>query len=331
MSTQYEMPISMDALEHYRLDAKRRLPLLGLGAHLRRRLGQSLEFREYRGYVPGDDARAVDWGVSQRIGGPRDWLVRTFEAEEQLTVAISVDPRPTMYLPGDPTKHGRSGAEKIQVACWIARALAEIAAHEDDKVLLHRLFVPTGTGEVPPVTAGPNDARGFAEELLEEAPQNQLTWHRTFELNEASLLTALPPASALVILSDFYFEGHDGRFAEALVQAQRNYRQVVLVRLDSWPAERAILARGTSRIRSVEGIPLDDGLVDVDEPYLDEVNRRIERHVRHLLDAADAGGLVYGTWLWPETAERLSEGVRDVFEETFLAFDGFQSIFAKSV
>ena len=324
------IPIGDDALEQYRLGCKHRMPSSGLGAHLRRRLGHSLEFKDYGVYVPGDDVRAVDWRASQRIGGFGDWVTRRFEAEERLTLAIAVDTRPTMYLPEDPAGSTRSGAEKILVAGWIARALAKIATHEKDNVLFHQLYVPVGTGDLAPITAGSEDARDFADHLLEGVPRNDSAWHQPFELNEESLLAALPPASVLVVISDLYFDGNDGRFSEMLIKAQSDYRQVVLVRLDSWPTERAILARGTSRIHSIESVPLDEGLVDVNDSYLNEVAERIELHVRQLLEDVQAGGLVIGTWPWPETAERLGVAVWETFEKNFLAFDGFHSIFAKS-
>lgn len=324
-----DMPISIDTLERFRLDSKRRMPSSGLGAHMRRRLGQSLEFREYRDYTPGDDVRLIDWRASQRIGGDGDWVVRTYDAEEQMTVAITIDPRPSMYLPLDPQDGGRPGGEKIRVAGWIARALAEIAALEDDRVLLHRLFVPAGHGDLPPEHGGPETASAFATALITETPRNPFDWNRSFELNETSLLAALPPASVLVVISDFYFDGFNARFREALVHAQRNYREVVLVRLDSWPAERALLSRGTSRLLPVEGVELDEGLVDVEDSYLDNVARRIEKHLRELLGSAQAGGLVEGIWSWPGSFNHLADRARDEFEENFLGFEGFQSIFAK--
>ena len=52
-----------------------RFPMLGAvaGRHRSPIRGSSLEFAEYRKYVPGDDTRRVDW----RAWGRSDWLVRS--------------------------------------------------------------------------------------------------------------------------------------------------------------------------------------------------------------------------------------------------------------
>jgi uncharacterized protein (DUF58 family) len=324
-----DLPISIDALSRFYLEANRRMPSAGFGAYLRRRLGQSLEFREHRNYVFGDDVRAVDWAASQRVGGPSDWVVRTFEAEERLTIAISVDTRPSMYLPLDPAEQNLSGGEKIRVAGWIACALAEMAAFEKDQVLLHRLFVPENADRRRPEICDPYSAREFARTLLNEAPGEEAEWQAPFALNDKVLLTALPPASLLIILSDLYFDGNDDQFRRMLIEAQRDYREVVVVRFDSWPVERTILERGTTRIHPVEGIYMEDGLVDVDERYMESVSFRIEKHIHNLLEGTQAGGLVEGIWQWPESFENLNLAVRGGFEAQFLGFSGFQSIFTR--
>src|SRR6267142_6478022 len=127
-----DFPLSTAFLEQFRLRARQRTRAGQVGAHLRRRQGQSLEFRDFTPYTPGDDVRYIDWRVSLRVGQRGDLLVRRFGAEEQLTLAVSVDNRPRMHLP----EH----APKIVMAGWLARALGEVALRRGDRVVLHRLF-----------------------------------------------------------------------------------------------------------------------------------------------------------------------------------------------
>lgn len=325
------LPIRLDDLERFRLDAKRHGLTEGMGAHLRRQHGQSLEFREYRNYLYGDDVRTVDWRTSMRVGGPTDWVVRTFDSEEHLTLAISVDTRPSMYLPADPDYRGEifAGAEKVLVASWLVRSFAELAAQENDRLLLHRLFTPTGQG-APIVQAGTvNEAEQFAEEILHERPAREAEWAETYQLNAESLLEALPPASVLIVVSDLYFEEEAGAFSDLLLRAQQDYREVVLVRLESWPSESRLLLRGVSRVQAVEGIAIDDGLVEVDDVFAKEVRARIEDHVARLLEHTQGGGLIAGLWSWPEAEDKIAARLRDSFAAQFLEFAPFQSIFAR--
>ncbi|MBW6461539.1 MAG: DUF58 domain-containing protein [DPANN group archaeon] len=58
------------------------------GAHMSMFKGRGLEFSEIRGYVPGDDVRAIDWNVTARFGHP---FVKDFVEERDMTVYLVVD------------------------------------------------------------------------------------------------------------------------------------------------------------------------------------------------------------------------------------------------
>ena len=58
------------------------------GAHMSMFKGRGLEFSEIRGYVPGDDVRAIDWNVTARFGHPH---VKEFVEERDMTVYLVVD------------------------------------------------------------------------------------------------------------------------------------------------------------------------------------------------------------------------------------------------
>src|SRR5436190_15497969 len=122
------LPVASSQLDRYRLRLRQRDRGTVAGAHLIRQRGQSLEFREFRPYLPGDDIRHVDWRASARHR--RDALVvRTFEHEVQTRLVISIDTRATMRLP--------EGASKLQLARWFAEAMAYIAGRSGDSVALH--------------------------------------------------------------------------------------------------------------------------------------------------------------------------------------------------
>src|SRR5438128_8891317 len=58
------------------------------GEHRSRRHASSVEFADFRKYVPGDDFRRVDWNAYARLGG---LFLRLTEAKEDVPVHLLVD------------------------------------------------------------------------------------------------------------------------------------------------------------------------------------------------------------------------------------------------
>ncbi len=114
------------------LDA--RFPMLGSvsGRHRSPIRGSSLEFAEYRKYVPGDDTRRLDW----RAWGRSDrFYIKEFEADTNLRMCLIVDTSGSMgYGPGgakDPE------VSKLDYARKLAGTLAYLASKQGDAVGLY--------------------------------------------------------------------------------------------------------------------------------------------------------------------------------------------------
>jgi uncharacterized protein (DUF58 family) len=80
-------------LERLVLVNRRRVRGLWGGRHRSVRLGESLDFADYREYHPGDDYRRIDYNLWARLGVV---LVRLFEAEEELPLRVIVDASASM-------------------------------------------------------------------------------------------------------------------------------------------------------------------------------------------------------------------------------------------
>ena len=63
------------------------------GRHRSKRLGESLDFADYREYNPGDDFRRIDYNLWARLGVV---LVRLFEAEDELPLQVMIDTSKSM-------------------------------------------------------------------------------------------------------------------------------------------------------------------------------------------------------------------------------------------
>ncbi|HLU10790.1 MAG TPA: DUF58 domain-containing protein [Oceanobacillus sp.] len=61
--------------------------------------GTSIEFADYRNYVPGDDLRRLDWNIYARLERP---LTKLYEDEEDLAVHLILDTSASMDFPEDP-------------------------------------------------------------------------------------------------------------------------------------------------------------------------------------------------------------------------------------
>src|SRR5262245_2250220 len=103
-----------------------RRPMLGTvsGKHPSPHRGSSVEFAEYRKYVPGDDLRRLDW---RAYGRSDRFYVKEFEADTNLRCCLVLDTSGSMDF-------GAGDITKIDYARKIAGSLAYLAMLQGDAV-----------------------------------------------------------------------------------------------------------------------------------------------------------------------------------------------------
>ena len=103
-----------------------RRPMLGnvSGRHASPHRGASVEFAEYRKYVPGDDLRRLDW---RAYGRSDRFYVKEYEADTNLRCCLVVDTSGSMGF-------SSKGATKIEYARRLAGALSYLAIQQGDAV-----------------------------------------------------------------------------------------------------------------------------------------------------------------------------------------------------
>jgi uncharacterized protein (DUF58 family) len=116
-------------LEHVRLQMRKRFAGTLRAERRSRRMGSSLEFADFRNYVPGDDPRRIDWSIYGRI---ERLMMKLYEEEEELDVGILIDCSASMHWRGSTASH----ATKFVLARHLAAALAYFALHGLDHVAL---------------------------------------------------------------------------------------------------------------------------------------------------------------------------------------------------
>ena len=160
------------------------------GRHTSPHRGASVEFAEYRKYVPGDDLRRLDW---RAYGRSDRFYVKEFEADTNLRCCLVVDTSGSMDF-------GSNGITKIEYARRIAGSLGYLAIQQGDAVGLS--CVARGLVQsIPPKRNAAHLMTVF--DILEQAKPHGET-QLAAVLHE--LAETIRQRALIVIISDFFVE-----------------------------------------------------------------------------------------------------------------------------
>lgn len=151
----------LSQLEALRLRTKKEVLGSNPGGYSSPRRGTSLEFADYRRYVPGDDLRYIDWGIYARSDR---LFIKVFRQEVDLFAYIFVDASASMVFP--------SREEKFLPASYVALALSYIVLANHDHVKLHLL--QSDSGRASPFYRGRRRMRDCVDFATSAAPAGSL-------------------------------------------------------------------------------------------------------------------------------------------------------------
>ena len=268
-------PATIARLSRLRLAGRRRVEGRFSGTHASRRHGSSLDFADYREYVPGDDLRRIDVNAYARLGKR---LIKLFDAEDEAALRVVVDLSASMGF-------GR----KLEAAREVAAAFAVVATGGGDRVRLLLAREETdagpwyrGTAAMPAcdgrlqaaAAAGRADLPGALRRAIGEGPRGPVVlvsdllfeeWEQTVD----GLGLARADACLVHLLGRSDIEPDldgDLRLADAETGAEvevgaaasilADYTQVV--RLWTESVEQACGARGIAYVRFVDDDVLED-------------------------------------------------------------------------
>jgi len=112
----------LNRLMHLTLMARSPMEGSVSGLHKSPHRGSSVEFAEYRNYVPGDDIRRLDWRVFARTDR---FFLKEYEAETNLRCYFVLDASGSM-------RFGQAPGGKLTYAKRLIATLAYITAHQGD-------------------------------------------------------------------------------------------------------------------------------------------------------------------------------------------------------
>ena len=197
----------LDRLSTLKLHA--RLPMLGSvsGAHRSPIRGSSLEFAEYRKYVPGDDTRRLDWRAYARNDR---YYIKEFEADTNLRMCIVLDTSGSMDF-------ANNGISKLNYARRLAGSLAYIAARQGDAVGLY--CAGSDTSESSPILSGQAEQdKGFHTEIppkrgavhlstvLDELGATEASGETGFADSLHEMAERVPQRALIIVLSDLFVD-----------------------------------------------------------------------------------------------------------------------------
>jgi uncharacterized protein (DUF58 family) len=172
-------------LGRLRLGGRRRVEGRFAGAHASRRYGTSLDFADYREYVPGDDLRRIDLHARARLGKT---LVKLYDAEDEAALRVVVDLSASMGF-----------GDKPRAAREVAAALAVVAGGGGDRV---RVLLAGAAVDAGPWFKGPAALPQVEARLLAAAGARQTDLPAALRRAHGE-----GPRGPVVLVSDLLFDG----------------------------------------------------------------------------------------------------------------------------
>jgi uncharacterized protein (DUF58 family) len=199
------------------------------GSHRSPFHGYSSEFAQYKGYVPGDDTRHLDW----KAYGRRDQLViRQYRDETNTALHLVLDTSASMGYEG-----------KLEYASVLAASLALLAERQRDTVSLAH-----GAGALEswlPPEGGPRASREVIRRLEALRAEGRTDLEALFAQEAARIARQ----SFVFLFTDLWQD--PGAIGAGLRRIRQKSRAATVVQLRT-PEEEDFLGDGSFRLRDLE-------------------------------------------------------------------------------
>jgi len=186
------------------------------GLHRSPHKGFSVEFREHRPYVPGDDLRTIDW----KLFGKTDRLyIREYEEETNVRCTLLVDCSGSMNYRGSRS----DGLSKHDYAVRTAACLSWLMLQQQDSVGL--VTFDTAIRRYIPPRARPRHLKHIMTELAAQKPGAETSLADVFH----QIASRIQRRGLLMILSDLF--GDVDHLMKALAHFRHARHEVIIFQI----------------------------------------------------------------------------------------------------
>jgi len=186
------------------------------GLHRSPHKGFSVEFREHRPYVPGDDLRTIDW----KLFGKTDRLyIREYEEETNVRCTLLVDCSGSMNYRGSRS----DGLSKHDYAVHTAACLSWLMLQQQDSVGL--VTFDTAIRRYIPPRARPRHLKHIMTELAAQKPGAETSLADVFH----QIASRIQRRGLLMILSDLF--GDVDHLMKALAHFRHARHEVIIFQI----------------------------------------------------------------------------------------------------
>jgi uncharacterized protein (DUF58 family) len=217
------------------------------GLHTSPHKGFSVEFREHRQYVPGDEIRRLDW----KVYGKTDRLyIREYEEETNLRATLLVDVSGSM-------NYGTHHISKYAYAVRVAACLSYLMLRQQDSVGLV-VFDKKVRRYIPP-RSRPGHLRVLLDALQDARPGGETELAKVFH----QLVPKIHRRGLLIVLSDCF--GSVSELLSSLAHLRHAHHEIIIFQI--WDRDELDFPfKQWTRFDSLE--------VDADKRLIDPVHLR---------------------------------------------------------
>lgn len=209
-------PLDLSRVANLQLFAKGIVEGVSGGIHRSHLLGASIQFKEHRPYVPGDETKNIDW----KLFGKTDRLyIRQYEDETNLRCVIALDQSGSMKYSGSRSQ----GVSKHEFAKRLAASLAYLLINQQDAVGLATFDSQLRTF-VPP-RSRPMHLQVLFQTMQDSQPGGETGLGQVLQ----SLLTHCRRRGLLFLLSDCF--GDVDSIVQSLGMLRSHHQEIVIFQI----------------------------------------------------------------------------------------------------
>jgi uncharacterized protein (DUF58 family) len=195
-------PLDLQKISNLQVVARQVVEGFCSGLHRSPHKGFSVEFKQHRQYVPGDEIRHIDW---RAFGRSDRFYIREYEEETNLRATLLLDLSGSM-------NYGHNGITKYQYATRLAACLTYLMIGQQDSVGL--VTFDTHVRKYIPPRSRISHLRVIMDELQRSEPGGETEIGDVFH----DLVPKLHRRGLLIILSDLFGD------VTALLKALAHFR-----------------------------------------------------------------------------------------------------------